>query len=86
VQAATPFHRGRADDGEIGHAHRLLPVFLDQGADPLLGVVARPLGFAERHQLFIDAVNQLQMPREDLCRSGTPTSPRLPGAGCDWCN
>ena len=54
----------RTDHGEIRHADPLVTVLLDEGADALLFVVARPLGFDGDHQVRVDVENELEMARQ----------------------
>ena len=54
----------RTDHGEVRHADQLVAVFLDEGANALLLVVARPLGLDGYHQVRVDVENELEMARQ----------------------
>ena len=50
-----------AHDGQVGHADQLGAALFNEGDRALLGIVARPLGLAQRHQVLVDVVDDEQV-------------------------
>jgi hypothetical protein len=64
VQGRDTVHREAADDGEVRHAHLLLPVLLEErDAAQELGI-AGEMGARARDEAPVDLADELQMPRE----------------------
>ncbi len=62
VELGHAVHRETADDGEVGHAHRLGAVLLDDGHAPAPLGLARPVDGHLLQEAGIDLVDDLQQP------------------------
>ena len=78
VQRGHAVDRVRAHHGQVGHAHLLVSVLLDERADAFLLIVARPILLHRQEQLGVDVVDKLEVAgQQALKQADTPLLERL---------